>query len=135
MQIVPSKKKKPLKLVLLGEGGVGKTTISKSYIDNYFFTKSKQTIAVEFHSKTITHSNNEVSKLQIWDLGGQEHFKQMGCNQAVAEELSKEILIEHGKYHLSKELSELSELSSVENEFYRRISEYLRTHLAGKNIT
>jgi small GTP-binding protein len=62
----------------LGEGGVGKTTISKSYIDNYFFTKSKQTIAVEFHSKTITHSNNEVSKLQIWDLGGQEHFKQMG---------------------------------------------------------
>ena len=78
MQLIPSKEKKPLKIVLLGEGGVGKTTISKSYIDNYFFTKSKQTIAVEFHSKIITHSDKGVSKLQIWDLGGQEHFKHMG---------------------------------------------------------
>lgn len=57
---------------------MGKTTISKSYIDNYFFTKSKQTIAVEFHSKIITRSDKEVSKLQIWDLGGQGHFKHMG---------------------------------------------------------
>jgi small GTP-binding protein len=78
LQLVPSKEKKPIKIVLLGEGGVGKTTISKSYIDNYFFTKSKQTIAVEFHSKIITHSDKDVSKLQIWDLGGQEHFKHMG---------------------------------------------------------
>ncbi|MHA2290183.1 MAG: Rab family GTPase [Promethearchaeota archaeon] len=78
MHLDPSKEKKPLKIVLLGEGGVGKTTISKSYIDNYFFMKSKQTIAVEFHSKIIKHSDKRVSKLQIWDLGGQEHFKQMG---------------------------------------------------------
>ncbi len=78
LRLIPSKEKKPLKIVLLGEGGVGKTTISKSYIDNYFFTKSKQTIAVEFHSKIISRSENEVSKLQLWDLGGQEHFKHMG---------------------------------------------------------
>ena len=77
MQIIPLKEK-PLKIVLLGEGGVGKTTISKSYINNYFFTKSKHTIAVEFHSKLIPGSDRGVTRLQIWDLGGQEHFKQMG---------------------------------------------------------
>ena len=77
VQIVPLKEK-PLKIVLLGEGGVGKTTISKSYVNNYFFTKSKHTIAVEFHSKLIPNSDRGVTKLQIWDLGGQEHFKQMG---------------------------------------------------------
>jgi GTPase SAR1 family protein len=36
VQIIPLKEK-PLKIVLLGEGGVGKTTISKSYVNNYFF--------------------------------------------------------------------------------------------------
>jgi small GTP-binding protein len=77
VQIIPLKEK-PLKIVLLGEGGVGKTTISKSYINNYFFTKSKHTIAVEFHSKLIPNSDRGVTKIQIWDLGGQEHFKQMG---------------------------------------------------------
>jgi small GTP-binding protein len=75
---IPLKENKPVKIVLLGEGGVGKTTISKSYTDNFFFTKSKQTIAVEFHSKIIDLPNLGNYKLQIWDLGGQEHFKQMG---------------------------------------------------------
>ena len=77
LPIVPLKEK-PMKLVILGEGGVGKTTISKSYVNNYFFTQSKHTIAVEFHSKVVKSSIKGVTKLQIWDLGGQEHFKQMG---------------------------------------------------------
>ena len=64
--------------MILGEGGVGKTTISKSFTNNSFFTKSKQTIAVEFHLKIIENSKNGINKIQIWDLGGQEHFKQMG---------------------------------------------------------
>lgn len=76
--MIPLKDSKPLKIVLLGEGGVGKTTISKSYTNNFFFTKSKQTIAVEFHSKIIELPNFGGCKLQIWDLGGQEHFKRMG---------------------------------------------------------
>jgi len=78
LRIVPLREKKPLKIVILGEGGVGKTTISKSFTSNSFFTKSKQTIAVEFHSKILQNSQNRINKVQIWDLGGQEHFKQMG---------------------------------------------------------
>jgi small GTP-binding protein len=78
LRIVPLREKKPLKIVILGEGGVGKTTISKSFTSNSFFTKSKQTIAVEFHLKILQNSQNRIKKVQIWDLGGQEHFKQMG---------------------------------------------------------
>ena len=75
---MPLREKNPIKIVILGEGGVGKTTISKSFINNSFFNKSKQTIAVEFHSKTFENPQSGVQRLQIWDLGGQEHFKQMG---------------------------------------------------------
>jgi len=78
MMLLPPDNNKPLKIVILGEGGVGKTTISKTFINNSFFSKAKQTIAVEFHSKILSNCKNTFCKLQIWDLGGQEQFKNMG---------------------------------------------------------
>lgn len=78
MRLLPLNNSKPLKIVILGEGGVGKTTISKTFINNSFFKKAKQTIAVEFHSKIFSDYKSPSRKVQIWDLGGQEQFKNMG---------------------------------------------------------
>ncbi|MFX0122307.1 MAG: Rab family GTPase [Candidatus Hodarchaeota archaeon] len=78
MRLLLPKRVKPLKMVILGEGGVGKTTISKTFINNSFFKEAKQTIAVEFHSKICSDHKKHCDKIQIWDLGGQNQFKNMG---------------------------------------------------------
>jgi small GTP-binding protein len=66
-----------IKLALLGEGGVGKTTLAKSFKEGRF-SNTSMTVAVEFHVKRIMAKGQPVV-LQIWDLGGQEQFKKMGA--------------------------------------------------------
>jgi len=63
-----------LKLVMIGDSGVGKTNILSRYINNEFSLTSKATIGVEFCS-TIVKKNGKLIKLQIWDTAGQERYK------------------------------------------------------------
>ncbi len=65
------------KVVLAGEGGVGKTTLIHRYITNSFIDSTKLTIGAAFYTHEITIDEHTVLA-QIWDLGGQEQFKQMG---------------------------------------------------------
>ena len=63
------------KICVLGDGGVGKTTILYRYIDGRFLEDTKMTVGTNFFIKDIDLPKmNAKVKFQIWDLGGQEHF-------------------------------------------------------------
>jgi small GTP-binding protein len=62
------------KVIVAGDGGVGKTTIIHRYIENEFLDMLKLTIGCEFRTQVIERSGKIVS-LVLWDLGGQDRFR------------------------------------------------------------
>ncbi|KAG0441603.1 Ras-related protein Rab-1 [Dictyocoela muelleri] len=62
------------KLVLIGDSGVGKTSLLSRYTDNIFLSNYISTIGVDFKIKTI-NIDDKIIKLQIWDTAGQERFR------------------------------------------------------------
>ncbi|MBD3341635.1 MAG: GTP-binding protein [Candidatus Lokiarchaeota archaeon] len=63
------------KIVILGDGGVGKTTLLHRYVDGKFISDTKMTIGTNFFVKKIEFPEEDaIITLQIWDLGGQAHF-------------------------------------------------------------
>ncbi|TFG01783.1 MAG: GTP-binding protein [Promethearchaeota archaeon] len=65
-----------IKLVIAGDGGVGKTTLLNRYIHDKFESETKLTKGLEFFSKNI-NINDKTYELVIWDLGGQTQFKKL----------------------------------------------------------
>ncbi len=63
-----------MKILTAGEGGVGKTTLLRRFVEGQFFSETKMTIGVEFFLKSIILGDNEIT-LQLWDFGGQERFR------------------------------------------------------------
>ena len=63
-----------LKILILGDSSVGKTTLLLKYVDGYFPTIYVATIGVEYKIKRINLDGMEIN-LQIWDTAGQERFR------------------------------------------------------------
>lgn len=61
------------KLILIGDSGVGKTSVLSRYLDEDIQENHISTIGVDFKIKTIVH-NGETVKLLLWDTAGQEKF-------------------------------------------------------------
>jgi small GTP-binding protein len=62
------------KIVLLGDSGVGKSSIVQRLIEGTFSSESFLTCGGDFYSHQLP-VNNEVVNLQIWDTAGQERFR------------------------------------------------------------
>lgn len=62
-----------VKIIIVGEAGVGKSSIMTSYCDKFFSTEFISTIGVDFRIREISTTQNMV-KLHIWDTAGQERF-------------------------------------------------------------
>jgi len=65
------------KVVLLGEGCVGKTSLMLRYVQDQFNDKHLSTVQASFLSKNLTVDGVRV-KLAIWDTAGQERFHALG---------------------------------------------------------
>ena len=68
-----------LKILLIGDSSVGKTSLLFRYTDNYFSEEMISTIGVEYKEKVITLNNRKIA-LQIWDTSGQERFRSITQN-------------------------------------------------------
>jgi len=66
-----------LKVVILGDASVGKTSLMYRYVNQKFDTSYKATIGADFLTKEIMIENALVT-LQIWDTAGQERFQSLG---------------------------------------------------------
>ncbi|KAJ8378351.1 hypothetical protein AAFF_G00243710 [Aldrovandia affinis] len=65
-----------LKVILLGDGGVGKSSLMNRYVTNKFDTHLIHTIGVEFLNKDLEVDGHLVT-MQIWDTAGQERFRSL----------------------------------------------------------
>ena len=63
------------KVIILGESGVGKSSIIKRFIYNKFEDNALSTIGIDFSFKEIILENNATIKLKIMDTSGQEKFR------------------------------------------------------------
>ena len=69
-----------IKIILLGESGVGKTALFKRYFNNSFkINKNLATIGMESETKFIL-INKDICKLTIFDTAGQEKFRAVPRN-------------------------------------------------------
>jgi Ras-related protein Rab-28 len=66
-----AKKDRLLKVILLGDGTAGKTSIATRFSQNHFGKTYQQTLGLDFFLKRITLPGGVNVALQVWDIGGQ----------------------------------------------------------------
>lgn len=72
-----SRKKVLLKVIILGDSGVGKTSLMNQYVNKRFTNQYKATIGADFLTKEVMVDDRLVT-MQIWDTAGQERFQSLG---------------------------------------------------------
>lgn len=71
------RKKVLLKVIILGDSGVGKTSLMNQYVNKKFTKQYKATIGADFLTKEVNIDDKLVT-MQIWDTAGQERFQSLG---------------------------------------------------------
>ncbi|MFX1573252.1 MAG: Rab family GTPase [Promethearchaeota archaeon] len=71
-----------IKCITAGDGGVGKTTLLYRYVEGRFLADTRMTLGVEFFIKEVDVGRKKIN-LQVWDFGGQEHFRPLLKNYAL----------------------------------------------------
>lgn len=74
--------KRAIKVVLIGDGSSGKTSLRHRFLHDTFFPSYRATIGADFITRTLPidplNPEGEKATLQIWDTAGQERFQSLG---------------------------------------------------------
>lgn len=68
------------KIILLGDGAVGKTSIATRFCEDHFAKHYKQTIGLDFFVKRVILPGEVHVCMQVWDIGGQSIGGKMVSN-------------------------------------------------------
>mmetsp|Transcript_54397 Transcript_54397/g.145637 ORF Transcript_54397/g.145637 Transcript_54397/m.145637 type:complete len:233 (-) Transcript_54397:80-778(-) len=68
------------KIILLGDGAVGKTSLAMRFCEDHFARRYKQTIGLDFFVTRVKLPGDVHVTLQIWDIGGQSIGGKMVSN-------------------------------------------------------
>ena len=108
-----------VKIILIGESSVGKTSLIRQFIDHYFTEKRISTIGHDILQKEINLSEDKKIILTIWDTCGQEQYRTI--NQLFVKNAKLVLFV----YDITKKKS----FEELKNFWYEFV-----TSILGKNI-
>jgi small GTP-binding protein len=101
-----------LKVVLLGDGNVGKTSLMRQFCEGRFEVSRIMTIGVDFQTQLVQLVDSKV-KLSIWDIAGQERFAFMRDSfyrGSLAAALTYDVMLPETLMHLPRWQAEVQRI-------------------------
>lgn len=77
-----------VKIVIIGEAGVGKTSLMSKFVSDTFSDQMQPTIGCDIQNKTVEVEGTSL-EVRLWDTAGSERFQSMlplyyrGCHGAI----------------------------------------------------
>ena len=102
-----------LKIVLIGESGVGKTSIIQQFVDQMFQNDQQSTIGGTFSTKIVKCGNGKILKLELWDTAGQERYRSI--SQLFYKDANAVILV----YDITNKFS----FEEIQNYWFKQVKE------------
>jgi small GTP-binding protein len=103
------------KVILAGEGGVGKTSLLKRATENTFDANMKLTVGVDFAVHRVTEGDwNAI--LQLWDLGGQVRFRELVVSYFVGARLAIAVFDISSRYTMDRLHEWIENLRKAESD-------------------
>ncbi|XP_057190673.1 ras-related protein Rab-31 [Triplophysa rosa] len=114
-----------LKVCLLGDTGVGKSSIVCRFVQDHFDHNISPTIGASFLTKTVP-CGNELHKFLIWDTAGQERFHSLApmyyrgsAAAVIVYDITKLVSFTTGDFCISRQIPPLEGTDAESNESFK----------------